>query len=217
MFKGYYKMPAAQTDTENCVAHNGSLDPGARAATSWCSRGTRAACRCSTSPIRPTPVEIAFFDRGPINPKELVTGGYWSSYWYNGNIYGAEISRGIDVFRLLPSEHLSENEIAAAKLVRFEEFNSQNQPTLRVAAELRRGQGLSGSARCAPRPSTPARAKTLRAALDQGDTRADADARRARQAWPPSSRRDAAAPGAADAKRYKAMAEAINARTARLR
>ena len=71
-----------------------------RAATSWCRRGIRAACRCSTSPTRRSPVEIAFFDRGPVNEKQLVSGGYWSTYWYNGYIYGAEIARGLDVFRL---------------------------------------------------------------------------------------------------------------------
>ena len=125
--KGYYKMPAPQTDTENCVAHNGSLIPVPGRdlmVQSWYQGGVSVFDFTDSA----NPVEIAFFDRGPINPKELVTGGYWSSYWYNGNIYGAEISRGIDVFRLLPSAFLSENEIAAANLVRFEEFNSQNQP-----------------------------------------------------------------------------------------
>ena len=64
------------------------------------------------------PVEIAFFDRGPLDAKNLIIGGYWSTYWYNGNIYGSEIARGIDMFRLLPSEYLSQNEIDAAMLVR---------------------------------------------------------------------------------------------------
>jgi hypothetical protein len=125
--KGYYKMPAPQTDTENCVAHNGSLIPVPGRdimVQSWYQGGISVFDFTDSA----NPVEIAFFDRGPINPTELVTGGYWSSYWYNGQIYGAEISRGIDIFRLLPSEYLSENEIAAANLVRFEEFNSQNQP-----------------------------------------------------------------------------------------
>jgi len=165
-----------------------------------------------------TPVEIAYFDRGPINATELVTGGYWSSYWYNGQIYGAEISRGIDVFRLLPSEYLSENEIAAANLVRFEEFNSQNQPRYVWPAsfvvakayldQLVRGKAIDG-----------ARATTLRAALERGDTRAGRSAASLDELDKLAGdlTRDAAAPAAADAKRYKAMAEAITARTARLR
>jgi hypothetical protein len=62
------------------------------------------------------PVEIAFFDRGPIDEEELITGGYWSTYWYNGHIYGTEISRGLDVFVLQASDYLTENEIAAASL-----------------------------------------------------------------------------------------------------
>jgi hypothetical protein len=74
------------------------------------------------------PVEIAYFDRGPIDATTLVTGGYWSTYWYNGNIYGAEIARGLDVFKLKPNEFLSQNEIDAALLVRSTEFNAQDQP-----------------------------------------------------------------------------------------
>ena len=74
------------------------------------------------------PFEIAFFDRGPLSIESLFTGGYWSTYWYNGRLYGAEISRGIDVFRLTPSEHLSEAEIRAAEAVMMDEFNAQLQP-----------------------------------------------------------------------------------------
>src|SRR6266487_4515222 len=73
------------------------------------------------------PVEIAFFDRGPVDAKELHSGGYWSAYWYNGAIYRSEIARGIDVFKLKPSEHLSQNEIDAATVVRVEELNTQQQ------------------------------------------------------------------------------------------
>ena len=80
------------------------------------------------------PVEIAYFDRGPLDPKNLIIGGYWSAYWYNGNIYGAEISRGVDLFRLVPSQYLSQNEIDAAIQVRMEEFNAQNQPRIKWPA-----------------------------------------------------------------------------------
>src|SRR5439155_15031593 len=69
----------------------------------------------------------AFFDRGPIDGTQLVTGGYWSAYWYNGQIYGSEIARGIDIFKLKPSEYLTQNEIDAATLVRSEETNTQLQ------------------------------------------------------------------------------------------
>jgi hypothetical protein len=212
--KGYYKMPAPQTDTENCVAHNGSLIPVPGRdlmVQSWYQGGISVFDFTDSA----NPVEIAFFDRGPINPTELVTGGYWSSYWYNGNIYGAEISRGIDVFRLLPSEYLSENEIAAANLVRFEEFNSQNQPRYVWPPSFVVAKAyLDQLARA--KTIDPAREKALRAALDKGDARRspvldELDKMAA------DLERDAAAPGAADARRYKAMAEAIKARTARLR
>jgi hypothetical protein len=147
-----------------------------------------------------------------------VSGGYWSSYWYNGNIYGAEISRGIDVFRLLPSAYLSENEIAAANLVRFEEFNSQNQPRYVWPPSFVVAKAyLDQLAR--NRTIDPAREKALRTALDRGDTRGGRNpaALDELDKMAADLERDAAAPDAADAKRYKAMAEAIKARTARLR
>ena len=141
VFKSYYKMPAAQTDTENCVAHNGSLIPvpGRDIMVQGWYQGGISVFDFTDSA---KPVEIAYFDRGPIDAKNLITGGYWSAYWYNGQIYGAEIARGIDVFRLTPSEFLSENELAAANLVRFEEFNSAAAAAHHLAAELRRGQGV---------------------------------------------------------------------------
>jgi hypothetical protein len=124
-FAGYFKMPAPQTEQENCVAHNGSLIP-VPGATSWCRRGTRAASRCSTSPTASSRSRL----RSSIAVRltaPLVSGGYWSAYWYNGQIYGSEIARGIDVFRLKPSEYLSQNEIDAATLIRNEELNTQQQ------------------------------------------------------------------------------------------
>ena len=82
------------------------------------------------------PVEIAFFDRGPLSASELMLGGYWSAYWYNGHIYGAEIARGLDIFRLTPSEHLTQNEIDAALLVRMDQFNPQLQTKIEWPAEF---------------------------------------------------------------------------------
>ena len=128
-FAGYYKMPAPQTDTENCVAHNGSLIPvpGRDIMVQGWYQGGVSVFDFTDSK---NPVEIAYFDRGPLDPKSLIIGGYWSAYWYNGNIYGAEISRGVDIFRLVPTPHLSQNEIDAAIQVRQSEFNAQNQPRI---------------------------------------------------------------------------------------
>ena len=125
--RGYYKMPAAQTEQENCVAHNGSLIPVPGRdimVQSWYQGGVSVFDFTDSANAK----EIAYFDRGPLNASAMASGGYWSSYWYNGNIYGAEMARGIDVFRLKPSEHLSQNEIDAALQFRLQEFNSQNQP-----------------------------------------------------------------------------------------
>jgi hypothetical protein len=152
-FASYYKLPAAQGDSENCVAHNGSLIPVPGRdieVQAWYQGGVSVMDFTDAD----HPVEIAYFDRGPIDPKTLVLGGDWSAYWYNGNIYASEIARGLDVFELTPTAHLTQNEIDAAKSVRMTEFNVQNQQkvewprTLTVAKayvdQLERSQGLAG-------------------------------------------------------------------------
>jgi hypothetical protein len=126
-FASYYKLPAAQTEQENCVAHNGSLIPVPGRdimVQAWYQGGISVFDFTDSS----HPFEIAFFDRGPIDAKQLFVGGFWSAYWYNGAIYGAEMVRGIDVFQLTPSAHLSKHEIEAARLVTAAEFNAQQQP-----------------------------------------------------------------------------------------
>jgi hypothetical protein len=124
---GYYKLPVAQTAQENCVAHNGSLVPVPGRdikVQAWYQGGISVFDFTDSA----NPVEIAFFDRGPYSETDLLLGGFWSAYWYNGHVYGSEMGRGLDVLRLLPSEHLSKNEIDAANLVRFEQLNVQSQP-----------------------------------------------------------------------------------------
>ena len=124
---GYYKLPVPQSELENCVAHNGAVIPVPGRdimVQAWYQGGLSMLDFTDAS----DPVEIAFFDRGPLSEEEMYTGGYWSTYWNNGFIYGAEITRGLDVFRLSPSEHLSQNEIDAANMVQVEEFNAQLQP-----------------------------------------------------------------------------------------
>jgi hypothetical protein len=126
-FASYYKMPAAQTETENCVAHNGSLVPIPGRdikVQAWYQGGASVVDFTDAS----HPIEIAYFDRGPIDANVLVIGGFWSTYWYNGYIYASEIARGLDVLKLVPTDQLSQNEIDAANLVHFDELNVQSQP-----------------------------------------------------------------------------------------
>jgi len=160
VFHSYYKMPAAQTAFENCVAHNGSLIPvpgrdimvqgfyqGGITVFDW------------TDPKKP--FEMAYFDRGPLDGTRLMSAGSWSVYWFNGKIYSSEISRGLDIYELVPTPHLSQNEIDAAKTVVFEEANAQEQkrivfpPSFAVARafvdQLERSKGLSGDALTAVR------------------------------------------------------------------
>ena len=125
-FQSYYKLPVPQTAQENCVAHNGSMIPipGRDVMVqSWYQGGISVFD--FTDPARPT--EIAFFDRGPVDPARLALGGTWSVYWYNGVIVSSEILRGLDVLELVPSPALTQNEIDAAKTVRFDYYNTQGQ------------------------------------------------------------------------------------------
>jgi len=129
VFKSYYKIPTYQTSNENCVAHNGSLIPipgrdvmvqawyqGGISVFDW------------TDPANPK--EIASFDRGPVDSTRMVSGGSWSVYWYNGAIVSSEIARGMDVAELVPSEFISQNEIDAAKTVKWDYLNAQGQPKI---------------------------------------------------------------------------------------
>lgn len=127
-FRSHYKMPAPQSDMENCVAHNGSILPVPGRdlfAQAWYQGGLSVMDFTDSA----APKEIAYFDRGPIDAKQMVLGGYWSVYWYKGHLYGTEITRGIDVFALKPTADLTEAEIAAAKAVTYENdrFNPQTQ------------------------------------------------------------------------------------------
>jgi len=131
----YYKLPAAQGDTENCVAHNGSLIPVPGRdieVQAWYQGGVSVMDFTDAA----HPFEIAYFDRGPIDPKMLVLGGEWSAYWYNGSIYGSEIARGLDVFQLTPTKFLSQNEIDAAKAAKVSELNVQDQQKIEWHAPL---------------------------------------------------------------------------------
>jgi len=179
-FASYYKLPAAQGNSENCVAHNGSLIPipGRDVAVQgWYQGGVSVMDFTDAA----HPVEIAYFDRGPIDPNMLVLGGDWSAYWYNGHIYGSEIARGLDVFELAPTKNLTQNEIDAAKAVRFSELNVQNQQkfewprTLVVAKayidQLERSQALPAdqiaTLRQAIDKTDMAKLKTLAASVEQ--------------------------------------------------
>ena len=127
VFKSYFKLPAPQTELENCVAHNGSMIPipGRDVMVQAWYQGGISVFDWS-DPAHPK--EIAFFDRGPVDSTRMGSGGSWSAYWYNGSIVSSEISRGLDVAELTPSEFISQNELDAAKTVHMDYFNAQGQP-----------------------------------------------------------------------------------------
>jgi hypothetical protein len=154
VFQSYYKLPAPQSAQENCVAHNGSLIPipGRDVMVqAWYQGGISVFDWTDAK----NPREIAYFDRGPLDSTRLLASGHWSSYWYNGLIISSEEHRGLDILELTPSAMISQNEIDAAKLVRFRELNVQNQPRLVWPAhfavarsyldQLTRSNGLSAT------------------------------------------------------------------------
>ena len=130
--RSFHKLPSAQGATENCVAHNGNIIPVPGRdlmVQSWYQGGV--SIMDFTDPMKP--VEIAFFDRGPLSAERLYVGGSWSAYWLNGRIYSSEIARGLDVLKLLPSDDLSAAEIAAAEAIMSVEINPQTQTKIEWA------------------------------------------------------------------------------------
>jgi hypothetical protein len=199
-FASYYKLPAPQTEVENCVAHNGSIIPvpGRDIMVQGWYQGGISVFDFTDST---RPVEIAFFDRGPVDAAKLITAGHWSAYWYNGAIYGAEIVRGLDVLRLKPGTDLSQNEIDAASSVRLPEFNAQQQPRVSWPAtavvarsyldQLTRSKGIAAARAAAV---TTALGKSNRAQL--ASLAAEIE-------------KDAAAATGADASRLRALATTL--------
>jgi hypothetical protein len=218
VFGGYYKLPAPQTAQENCVAHNGSLIPVPGRdikAQAWYQGGVSVFDFTDSA----NAVEIAYFDRGPIDAERLVIGGYWSTYWFNGYVYGSEIARGLDVLRLLPSEYLSPDELAAANLVKFQEFNAQHQPKLTWPASFVVAKAyLDQLVRSKAVPAE--RAQAAKGLMDLAEKatgaqrgRATAELTSMAQAYA----KQAGSAGVQDAKRLRALAETIQARLAELR
>jgi hypothetical protein len=221
VFGGYYKLPTPQTEQENCVAHNGSLVPVPGRdimVQGWYQGGISVFD--FTDPSKP--FEIAYFDRGPLNENDLITGGYWSAYWYNGHIYGSEIARGLDVFDLKVSELLSQDELDAAIAVRNSQLNVQDQQrivwpaTSTVARAYLDQLGRTNGIR-------PERAAAARAALQTADgirdtrDRAAADAAAQLDSLAAQVEADAAGASGADAARLRSLASTLKGRAARLR
>jgi len=220
VFKSYFKMPAPQSESENCVAHNGSLVPVPGRdimVQAWYQGGVSMFDFTDSA----HPVEIGYFDRGPIDANRLIVGGFWSAYWYNGFIYASEIARGIDVFRLLPSEYMTQNEIDAAALVGPGEVNVQEQqrlawPDAPVVArayvdQLARSKAISDG-----------RARAVRAALDRAEEAGAARERNASasaqlDALAAALDRDARSASGADANRLHQLASTLRGRAAKLR
>ena len=219
-FGGYYKMPAPQTDQENCVAHNGSLIPVPGRdimVQAWYQGGLSVFDFTDST----KPFEIAYFDRGPLDAKQLFTAGYWSTYWYNGHIYGTEIARGLDVFRLTASEFLTGNEIDAALSVKQGIFNAQQQmrvtwtPNPAVAKayldQLTRNKAIGGE-RAAAVKTAIERADKVHSAKDRG---AQAAAEQLKTLTG-QLETDAAAASGRDAARLKALAATLRERATAL-
>jgi hypothetical protein len=192
-FQSYYKLTAPQTSLENCVAHNGSLIPipGRDVMVqAWYQGGISVFDWTDAA----HPKEIAFFDRGPVDATHMASGGSWSIYWYNGVMVSSEIARGLDIFELAPSPYMTQNEIDAAKSVRLDYFNTQDQPKFVWPAsfalarayvdQLQRSNGLAADRLAAVRAELAAAEKasgsSRRDALNKLASALDGDAGRSR-------------------------------------
>jgi hypothetical protein len=206
----YYKMPAAQTEFENCVAHNGSLVPipGRDVLVqAWYQGGVSMVDFTDAA----HPAEIAYFDRGPVDGAKRAMGGQWSVYWYNGYIYGSEIARGVDVFRIVPNKYITQNEIDAANQVHFDELNVQNQPKIVWPANFVVARAyLDQLTRSSALPAE--RLAALKAEIDKADA-SPTDKKEAAQlqSMAAALEKDAASSKApADAERIHALAAIFN-------
>ena len=195
----------AQTNSENCVAHNGSIIPVPGRdimAQGWYQGGVSVFDFTDAAHVQ----EIAYFDRGPVNADTLHTGGSWAAYWHNGFIWSTEIARGLDILELTPSEFLSANEIAAARLVQLDTDNPQHQmknvwPAKPVVArayldQIVRGKGMSA-----------ARTTAIAAAMDKAEAASSAAQKKAYAALAKELAADAKT--ASDAARVNAMAAVV--------
>jgi hypothetical protein len=219
----YFKIPTAQSAQENCVSHNGGLIPvpGRDIMVQGWYQGGISVMEF-TDPDHPK--ELAYYDRGPIDPPSAADtttaasanehvirgtiGGSWGAYWWNGYIYSSELDRGFDILELQPSDQISANEIAAAKLVRFVEYNPQSQPKIEWPAafpvvrsyldQLVRGNGLAAE-----------RTTAIASALDAAEKESGGARRKALNTLAAQVDKDAA--GAKDQERVKTMSAAIKA------
>jgi hypothetical protein len=205
-FQGYYKMSAAQTSQENCVAHNGSLIPVPGRdimVQAWYQGGISVFDWTDPAHAK----EIGYFDRGPVDGSRMAMGGSWSVYWYNGEIVSSEIARGLDVFELTPSPLLTANEIDAAKSVHLDYLNTQGQPKFVWPAtfalsraytdQLERSSGVSAS-----------RAAAIRSALSEAELKSGADRREALNKL--AGQLDGDARGSSDAAKAQLLAKSVH-------
>jgi hypothetical protein len=152
------------------------------------------------------PFEIAFFDRGPVDATRLISAGSWSVYWYNGVLVSSEIRRGLDIFELVASPHLSQNEIDAANTVKLEYLNAQGQPKFvwppsfakarAFVDQLERSKGLA-----------PARITAVRTALSAAEKQSGGARATALNQLVTSINADAA--GSSDAAKVKMLSAAV--------
>jgi hypothetical protein len=202
---GEWEMERKQGPTENCTIHNYNFVPTDKAYV-LVSGNYQAGIAVVDFTDPANAQQIAYADPEPLDPDSLVLGGSWSAYWYNGRIYASEIARGLDVLELRPSAHLSQNELDAAKTVRMDYFNVQDQqrivwpPSAAVARayldQLRRNRGLSTS-----------RISAIAAELDRAERLSGTERQAALTALATALERDAA--GAGDPRRLRAIAAVV--------
>ena len=121
---GTFLHPRPQTNLENCTWHNYNVVPtNKRHILVSGNYQSGVSVIDFTNPA--AAYEVAYADPAPLvdpnPPVGIETGGDWSTYWYNGLIYEADITRGLIIW------NLSDNVVAGAK--KLDHLNPQTQET----------------------------------------------------------------------------------------
>jgi hypothetical protein len=96
---GTWMVERHQSATENCTIHNYNVVPtdnGYVLVSGNYQMGIAVIDFTDPANAR----EIAYADPEPLSTEQLIVGGDWSTYWYDGRIYQSDIRRGLIVWKL---------------------------------------------------------------------------------------------------------------------
>lgn len=96
---GRWVLPRPQTNRENCTIHNFNVVPSTKRDILVSGNYQSGIAVVDFTDVA-NPVEIAYADPAPLSTTQLILGGDWSTYWYDGRIYESDITRGLIVWNM---------------------------------------------------------------------------------------------------------------------